>query len=74
MARIPEEVIEQLKSGVDLVALVEANGVELERTGADRRGRCPFHDDTTPSLVVSPEKASGTASGPAKPAARRSTG
>jgi len=56
MARIPEEVIEQLKSGVDLVALVEANGVELERTGADRRGRCPFHDDTTPSLVVSPEK------------------
>jgi len=56
VARIAEEEIEALKHEVDLVALVEAAGVVLERTGADRRGRCPFHDDTTPSLVVSPEK------------------
>ncbi|HTX01676.1 MAG TPA: CHC2 zinc finger domain-containing protein, partial [Acidimicrobiales bacterium] len=56
MARIAEEEIERLKREVDLVALVEAAGVVLERTGADVRGRCPFHDDTTPSLVVTPEK------------------
>jgi DNA primase len=53
MARIPEEVIEQLKSSVDLVALVEAAGVVLERTGADAARSTTDH---TPSLVVSPEK------------------
>jgi DNA primase catalytic core len=29
-------------------------GVELKRHGAELLGRCPFHDDKTPSLVVSP--------------------
>lgn len=31
-------------------------GIELASHGADRIGRCPFHEDRTPSLVVSPEK------------------
>jgi len=38
------------------VSLAEAAGVELRRTGADLTGRCPFHDDDTPSLVISPDK------------------
>jgi DNA primase len=29
--------------------------VELKRQGKDLFGRCPFHDDRTPSLSVSPE-------------------
>ncbi|HTW97644.1 MAG TPA: CHC2 zinc finger domain-containing protein, partial [Acidimicrobiales bacterium] len=56
MARIPEEELERLKREVDLVALVEAAGVALRKAGADLVGCCPFHDDATPSLVVSPEK------------------
>ncbi len=56
MARIPEHEIEQLKASVSLLALVEAKGVTLARHGADWIGRCPFHDDKTPSLVVSPAK------------------
>lgn len=56
MPRIPEDELERLKTGVSLVRLVEASGVKLEKRGADRVGRCPFHDDKTPSLVVSPEK------------------
>ncbi|MBA4284863.1 MAG: DNA primase [Xanthomonadaceae bacterium] len=56
MARIPETEIERLKSEVSLVRLVEASGVELKRTGKDHLGRCPFHDDRTPSLVVSEAK------------------
>lgn len=56
MARVPEDVIERLKSEVSLVSLAEAAGVTLRRTGADFTGCCPFHDDSTASLVVSPAR------------------
>ncbi|HUY45683.1 MAG TPA: CHC2 zinc finger domain-containing protein [Streptosporangiaceae bacterium] len=56
MARVPEAEIERLKADVPLVSLAEAAGVVLARTGADLTGRCPFHEDDTPSLVISPEK------------------
>lgn len=56
MARIPEEEIERLKEEVALERLVEAAGVELSKQGRDLVGRCPFHDDKTPSLIVTPAK------------------
>jgi DNA primase catalytic core len=56
MARIPDADIERMKAEVSLVRLVEASGVALEKRGADHVGRCPFHDDKTPSLVVTPAK------------------
>jgi hypothetical protein len=56
MARIPGEVIEQLKSEIAVERLAEARGVVFERRGADLHGRCPFHEDKTPSLVVTPSK------------------
>jgi DNA primase len=56
MARVPDAEIERLKAEVPLAALAEAAGVELVRTGADLTGRCPFHEDDTPSLVISPGK------------------
>jgi len=56
MARIPDTEIERIKRETDLVALVQAAGVELRRHGADLVGRCPFHDDQGPSLVVTPAK------------------
>jgi DNA primase len=47
-----------LKAEVSLVRLVEAKGIALVKHGAngDLVGRCPFHDDRTPSFVVSPVK------------------
>nr|WP_284502592.1 CHC2 zinc finger domain-containing protein [Caballeronia sp. ATUFL_F2_KS42] len=36
--------------------MVRAQGVALSKSGKDWRGRCPFHEDSTPSLVVSPAK------------------
>lgn len=36
--------------------LAEAAGITLKRHGQDLLGLCPFHDDKTPSLVISPEK------------------
>ena len=56
MARIPESEIEAIKSQIDLVALVRAKGVELKTHGDNLIGLCPFHDDTNPSLVVTPTK------------------
>ena len=56
MARIPEHEIERLKASVSVQRLIEAKGIALAKHGADLVGRCPFHDDQTPSLVVSPQK------------------
>lgn len=56
MARISDSELERLKVEVSLVGLVEAKGVALKRHGGDMVGRCPFHDDQGPSLVVSPSK------------------
>ena len=56
MARIPESEIERLKTEVSLVRLVEAAGIELKKQGKDYATRCPFHDEATPSLIVTPTK------------------
>ena len=58
MKRIPDDEIERLKRETDLAALVRASGVELAPHGAggDLIGRCPLHDDRTPSLVVTASK------------------
>jgi DNA primase len=56
MARIPESEIERLRSEVSVERLVEAAGIELKRGGKDLLGRCPFHEDDTASLVVTPTK------------------
>ena len=56
MARIPEAEIERLKSEVSVERLVESSGIELKKAGKDLLGRCPFHEDDTASLVVTPGK------------------
>jgi len=56
VARIPEDELERLKREVAIAALAEARGVMLTPHGADLIGRCPFHDDHEPSLVITPAK------------------
>ncbi|RQY08618.1 toprim domain-containing protein, partial [Burkholderia stagnalis] len=56
MPRIPEAELERLKSEVSVEQLVRVHGIELNKSGKDWRGRCPFHADDTPSLVVTPSK------------------
>ncbi|MBD8528181.1 CHC2 zinc finger domain-containing protein [Pseudomarimonas arenosa] len=55
MARIPDSELERLKASVSLQRLVEAAGVTLKRHGKEWIGHCPFHEDRTPSLVISPK-------------------
>ncbi|MBN2193769.1 MAG: toprim domain-containing protein [Polyangiaceae bacterium] len=54
MARIDAAELTRMKAEISLERLVTAQGVKLERHGKDLLGRCPFHDDHEPSLVVSP--------------------
>jgi hypothetical protein len=56
MARIGSGEIERIKAEVSLVRLVEASGVALVKRGGDMVGSCPFHEDGTPSLVVTVAK------------------
>ena len=55
MARIPDAELERLKKEIPIERLVIGFGVELKHHGAELIGTCPFHDDKTPSLVVSPK-------------------
>jgi len=56
MARVSETEIERIKAEISLERLAESGGVELKAHGKDLLGRCPFHDDKTPSLVITPGK------------------
>uniref|UniRef100_UPI0036D7C065 CHC2 zinc finger domain-containing protein n=1 Tax=Photorhabdus sp. RM322S TaxID=3342825 RepID=UPI0036D7C065 len=56
MARIPETELQHLKAAVSLVAVVEQQGRQLFKRGKDYVLLCPFHQEKTPSMVLSPEK------------------
>lgn len=47
--------LSELKARIDLVDLV-SDRVELRRRGREWWGRCPFHEDGTPSFKVDPER------------------
>ncbi|MEW6690275.1 MAG: DNA primase, partial [Pseudomonadota bacterium] len=53
---IPAEMIADIRARHELVAFIQSAGVQLRRRGADYVGKCPFHSDSNPSLVVSPRK------------------
>jgi len=56
MARIPDAELERLKTEISMERLVEAAGITLTKSNKDRLGKCPFHEDGEPSLVVTPAK------------------
>lgn len=56
MARIPEAELERLKREMSLVRLIQSQGHRLEKRGKDFVMRCVFHDESTASLSISPEK------------------
>jgi DNA primase catalytic core len=57
MPRIPDDELERIKRETDLAALVRAKGIELSPHGQGHlAGKCPFHEDGTPSFIVTPAK------------------
>jgi DNA primase len=55
MARFANDVIERIKAEVSLVRLAENQGYALVKQGKDFALCCPFHEDKTPSCVITPK-------------------
>jgi DNA primase len=55
VSRIPDELIEQVRDGADLVGVI-GETVQLKRTGSDWRGPCPFHGGQHRNFAVIPRK------------------
>lgn len=52
---IPREVIEQIKEKSNIVEVI-SEYVNLQKVGANYRGLCPFHTETSPSFYVNLSK------------------
>ncbi|HEX5133075.1 MAG TPA: DNA primase [Candidatus Krumholzibacteria bacterium] len=52
---IPEHIIDQVRDRSDVVEIV-GQYVDLKRAGTNYKGLCPFHQERTPSFIVSPER------------------
>lgn len=53
MARIPDEVIEEVKNRTDIVSLISYYS-PLKKSGANYFTRCLFHTEKTASFAVNP--------------------
>lgn len=53
--RIPENILDDILSRVDIVELISSY-IPLKKAGRNFRARCPFHNEKTPSFMVSSEK------------------
>ena len=56
MARLSDQLIERIKQDVSLINLVEAKGFKVKPQGKDYALCCPFHEEKTPSLIITPDK------------------
>jgi len=52
---IPDEIVEQIRASSDIVDIV-SDYVRLKKQGRNYVGLCPFHNEKTPSFMVSQEK------------------
>jgi DNA primase len=55
MGKIPQTVIDRILDRIDIVQIV-SEYVQLKKTGRNFKACCPFHNEKTPSFVVSPDK------------------
>ena len=52
---IPQHFIDDLIARVDIIEVL-GNRIQLKKAGKEFKSVCPFHDDSNPSLTISPAK------------------
>jgi len=55
MYKIPQDKIDEIRLAVNIVHYI-SQFINLKKEGRNFKGLCPFHQEKTPSFVVSPEK------------------
>ena len=55
MPRLADETVNRIKQDIKLTDLLKAQGHTLHKHGQQFAIACPWHDDKTPSLVISPD-------------------
>jgi DNA primase len=55
MARIKDSSVEAVKSAMEILPVVE-DYVQLRKAGGTYKGLCPFHQERTPSFIVTPAR------------------
>lgn len=55
MARLSQEKLNEIRQSVDIVDVI-GQYLSLEKKGRNYLAVCPFHDDTHPSMSISPDK------------------
>lgn len=55
MGMIPQEIIDRVLDQLDIVEVV-SDYIPIKKAGRNFKGCCPFHNEKTPSFVVSPDK------------------
>jgi DNA primase catalytic core len=56
MPRLKDSTVDAVKQAADLVAIVEDRTSLRKQSGGRMTGRCPFHEERTPSFSVNPVK------------------
>lgn len=51
----PRDLLDEIAERLDIVAIISEH-VPLKKSGKDYKGCCPFHQEKTPSFMVSPTK------------------
>lgn len=52
---IPDNIIDQVRDRTDIVEVISAY-IPLKKIGRNYKTTCPFHNEKTPSFIVSPDK------------------
>ncbi|MGL4623867.1 MAG: CHC2 zinc finger domain-containing protein, partial [Culicoidibacterales bacterium] len=55
MAKLPELFIDEVRHKADIVEVI-ADYIPLEKRGRNYFACCPFHQEDSPSMSVSPDK------------------
>ena len=55
MAFFSDQTLEEIRARTDIVELISSR-IPLRRAGADFKACCPFHNEKTPSFIVSPSR------------------